>query len=174
MADRIRACDRRRERSFPPPSGAAALSAWLVAFSATPLPRCIGCDLQPITADAHAAPASFSFLAGVTKIEHAVIAFPYAGSIYIREQLRSAVRQGASRSSGCCATKYACVTNSFPLACNRVRMGWRAIHRFSSSIAERCTMPPRSHARISFLIFSRNTRIACTVRSARTESAQRC
>src|SRR5215472_12347727 len=100
MADRIRACDRRRERSFPPPSGAAALSAWLVAFSATPLPRCIGCDLQPITADAHAAPASCSFLAGVTKMEHAVIAFPYAGSIYIREQLRSAVRQGGKQVFG--------------------------------------------------------------------------
>ena len=54
----------------------------------------VGCHLEAVPAQSHAAPASLPLLAGVMEVQYAVIAFADTAAIDIREQSRRAVRQG--------------------------------------------------------------------------------
>ncbi len=78
-------------------SGSRTPSRWLASghsSSTHALTGCVGCHLEAVPAQSHAAPASRPLLAGVVEVQYAVIAFADAAPIDIREQSRRAMRQG--------------------------------------------------------------------------------
>src|SRR5579872_4951702 len=54
----------------------------------------VGCDLQPIAAYVHAAPASGAFLAGVVEMQDAILALAKSRLVGQRQERRNAVHDG--------------------------------------------------------------------------------
>src|SRR5580700_10584682 len=57
------------------------------------LASCVGCYLEAVPAQSHAAPASRPLLAGVMKVQYTLTTLSDAAAIHICEQRRRAVRQ---------------------------------------------------------------------------------